>query len=587
MSDDRFDVEVNAARERLDWLSQRVGDLPASERALAGEMLEAFAVSVEGLQAAGEVLQQKNQELPDMTEAVQANLERMRTLQQISQQNQFLQTVLDSLAHPFYVINVADYTVEVANNAARADQLQGKATCFALLHGRSRPCETDNYPCPLQELLNTKESTVVEHVHFEKDGHHQYVEIHAFPLADSEGKVTKMIEYTLDITERKEAELALRESESRWRSLTQTSPDHILMLDTDLTVRFANYASPGLTIDELVGKPLYTLVDEFRQSEIKAILEEVLRTGVPARYETVYPSPDDGDLHYESHVARRILPDTDQVVGLTLSARDITERKRTEQALRDSEAKLRALFEILPIGLSVLDHTRNIKLANPALAEILRLSHDEVTNGAYEMRTYLQADGREMQPGDFPSIRAVREQRPVRNVEIGMVKEDGEQIWTSVSAAPLPFDDWRVIVATADITGLKRAEVDLEQARDELELRVDRTNRASCCSSTRCCGPRLPSASRWRRICGEARSAFASSRSTSATSSGSPTWPTISSCTSVPPTRICGARRGRWPTNSPPLFSSPVHPEDRQRMASILETGQVGRASRRAAARAA
>ena len=56
-----------------------------------------------------------------------------------------------------------------------------------------------------------------------------------------------------------------------------------------------------------------------RQAEVRAILEDVLRTGTPARYETVYSSPDGGDIHYESHVARRMLPHTDQIVGLTLS----------------------------------------------------------------------------------------------------------------------------------------------------------------------------------------------------------------------------------------------------------------------------
>jgi PAS domain S-box-containing protein len=139
------------------------------------------------------------------------------------------------------------------------------------------------------------------------------------------------------ITERKQAEEKLRESEARWRSLTETSPDHIFTLDRDLNIQFANFASPGLTVEELIGTTLYTYVDEERRAEIKAILEGVLKTGTPASYETVYHVPDGDDIYYESRVIPRILPGSDRVIGLTLSSRDITVHKRAENALRQAK----------------------------------------------------------------------------------------------------------------------------------------------------------------------------------------------------------------------------------------------------------
>jgi PAS domain-containing protein len=120
----------------------------------------------------------------------------------------------------------------------------------------------------------------MEHMHVNKEGEFQYVEVHGYPIMDAAGNVTRMIEYALDITKRKQFEEALRESESNWRSLIETSPDHILMLDADLNIQFANFASPGLTIEELIGTPLYTYVDKERQDEVKAILEGVLETGM-------------------------------------------------------------------------------------------------------------------------------------------------------------------------------------------------------------------------------------------------------------------------------------------------------------------
>lgn len=275
-----------------------------------------------------------------ITERMGKVIELVRSKQQQRRQRELLETVLDSLTHPFYVINAQSHIVEMANSAAHAGELRGDVTCYALSHGTDHPCEGAGHPCPLQEVTRIKKPVVVEHVHVGKDGRPQYVEVHGFPIVDTEGNVVQIIEYTLDTTERSQAELALRESESRWRSLTQTSPDHILMLDTDLTIQFANYASPGLTIDDLIGMPLYTLVDDPRQAEIKGILEKVLRTGDPARYETVYRSPDGGVIYYESHVAPRTLAHTGQVIGLTLSARDITERKRANAALRQARDEL-------------------------------------------------------------------------------------------------------------------------------------------------------------------------------------------------------------------------------------------------------
>jgi PAS domain S-box-containing protein len=144
----------------------------------------------------------------------------------------------------------------------------------------------------------------------------------------------RAIEYTLDITERKQAEEALRESEARWRSVTETSPDHVILLDADLNIEFLNYPSPGLTMEELIGTPLYTYVTEENQQEVKGILEHVLETGEPASYETSYSTPDGDTIYYESRVVSRIVEG--KIAGLAVNARDITEHKRAEQALRDA-----------------------------------------------------------------------------------------------------------------------------------------------------------------------------------------------------------------------------------------------------------
>lgn len=146
--------------------------------------------------------------------------ERMRAEQHVRQQHQFLQNVLDSLSHPFYVINARNWTVELANRAAYAGMLPGDITCHALMHGRDQPCEPKN-PCPLEEIKSTKVPVVLEHVHVGEDGERRDVEVRGFPILDGEDNVVQMIEYTLDITERKRAEARLRQSEARLAALEE------------------------------------------------------------------------------------------------------------------------------------------------------------------------------------------------------------------------------------------------------------------------------------------------------------------------------------------------------------------------------
>jgi PAS domain S-box-containing protein len=283
----------------------------------------------------GDVIRDENGKAERMLGVVRDITERKQAEEQLRQQSQFLASVLESLTHPFYVVQVADYTIQMANTAAYQGSLPEQTTCYALSHGRSRPCSEAGQVCPIDEIKRTKKPVTVEHVHYDADGSPRIMEVRGYPLFDEEGNVSRVIEYSLDVTERKLAEEALRESEARWRSVTEHSPDHIVTLDTDLNIEFVNFASPGLTVEELIGTPLHTYVSEERQPEIRRILENVLETAEPCSYETEYFTPDGSTIYYESRVVPRIVDD--RVIGLAVSARDMTEHRRGQQALREAK----------------------------------------------------------------------------------------------------------------------------------------------------------------------------------------------------------------------------------------------------------
>jgi PAS domain S-box-containing protein len=282
--------------------------------------------------------------------------------------------------------------------------------------------------------------------------------------------------YGLDITTRKKAEEALRASEERFRLVADythdweywTSPNGEYLYISPACERITGYPPERFYDDPGLLRSIVHPDDRF-------ILEEHLHESYqahPMRAIDFRIVTCDGRERWINHVCQPVYGADGTWLGYRSSNRDITGRKQAEQSLYESEQKLRALFDILPVGVSILDDSHNVQLSNPTLARILRLSQDQLRNGEYGARTYLRDDGSEMSPDEFPSSRAVSEQRLIRDVEIEIVKQDGSRIWTNVSAVPLPFTDWRIILTMTDITSQKQAESAVRQARDELETRV-------------------------------------------------------------------------------------------------------------------
>lgn len=131
--------------------------------------------------------------------------------QDIKKKNEFLESVLDALGHPFYVINAEDYSIVLANKASGFGDLSTARplTCFQLTHNSDKPCNCENHPCPLEIIKKTGKPVTLEHVHFDSQGQPRNVEIHGYPITDSSGRLVQTIEYVLDITYRKNAEREL------------------------------------------------------------------------------------------------------------------------------------------------------------------------------------------------------------------------------------------------------------------------------------------------------------------------------------------------------------------------------------------
>jgi two-component system cell cycle sensor histidine kinase/response regulator CckA len=270
--------------------------------------------------------------------------------------------------------------------------------------------------------------------------------------------------------ELRRAQEALEASRARYFDLYDLAPVGYLTVGEEGLILEANLTAAtllGVARGALLKQPLSRFILPEDQDIYYRHRKQLFETGEPQVCELRMVRVDGSPFwaRMEAAVAQdagRGAP----VCRVTMS--DITKRRRAEEALRESEEKLRLLFEILPVGLSVLDAERKITIMNPALGHILDISHAGLLRGDYTRRTYLRPDGTPMPAQEFASVRAVKEQRAVHHVETGVVKKDGRVVWTDVSAVHVDFSDWKVAIVTTDITERKQA----EEERERLLARV-------------------------------------------------------------------------------------------------------------------
>ncbi len=128
----------------------------------------------------------------------------------LQKQREFFNMVIESFPYPFYIINVRDYSIVIANSAAFDGTNWTGLSCYELIHKKGKPCNDKKYTCLIKKIIKTKKTMIVEHIHYDKEGNRRYYEVHGYPIFDENGNVTQIIEYALDITDRKEAEKAIK-----------------------------------------------------------------------------------------------------------------------------------------------------------------------------------------------------------------------------------------------------------------------------------------------------------------------------------------------------------------------------------------
>jgi len=247
-------------------------------------------------------------------------------------ERQLFYDVLETI--PAYVVLLTpDYHAAFANRTfkERFGESQGRR-CFEFLFGRSEPCEV----CETYTVLKTMAPHEWEWAG--PDGRIYFV--HDFPFTDVNGTAF-ILEMGIDITRRKEAEQALREASFYTRNLIEANLDPLVTISSDGKIRDANLATEmitGVPRDELIGNDFSDCFTE--PGKAREVYLRVFREGLIRDYPLAirHRSGKVTDVLYNATLYRN---QTGIVQGVIAAARDITERKRIEEELRDKETQLR------------------------------------------------------------------------------------------------------------------------------------------------------------------------------------------------------------------------------------------------------
>ena len=299
------------------------------------------------------------------------------------------------------------------------------------------------------------------------------------PARDEANEVIGVSVAVVDITARKLAEEALKESEDHYRHAVELNPQIPWTTSADFTeidVSPSWQKLTGMSAEEISHdgwlKALHPEDVERAQIAVGASIE----SGVPLDLELRIRRADGVWIWIRSR-GSALRDASGKILRWYGSMEDIDDRKKMEQALIESEALLKAVFDAVPVGIVIAEApTGRILISNPQAESILRqpvIVAESIEN--YRDAGALHPDGRPMAPSEHPLARAIVTGDPVGPEEFLYRGPDGSDAWVRATAAPVRSRDGQIlggVVALLDIDDPKREKQALLDRISELEKQL-------------------------------------------------------------------------------------------------------------------
>jgi PAS domain S-box-containing protein len=302
----------------------------------------------------------------------------------------------------------------------------------------------------------TYDSSRLRHLQL-RDTAFAVLDVTVSPVLDANGRVVYGIIQHVDITERKQMEQALREREARYAALFEHNPIETIVVDLDGRIQAFNRAKreSGDRLPQ-IGEVMYRDYAGKHTTDMHGELMHCIQSGELRRY------PE--QLYGERSLTIAIAPFAN---GAIITSQDITEHKRAEEALKESESRLRIIIESSKDGIILFDgKTRKVMFGNAAMAELLGCSREDLVGRSVPFRH--PTEERESIEQEF--------QKHVRgeisfSAGIPVFRDDGSVFEADISSRLLMLEGRSYISAFfRDITERKRAEDSLRNSEEHLRM---------------------------------------------------------------------------------------------------------------------
>lgn len=287
------------------------------------------------------------------------------------------------------------------------------------------------------------------------------------------------------VLQRQLAEQAFRRSEQRFIEFADAAPAMLWVTEADGACSFLSrgwYAFTGQTEDAGLGFG-WTLAihPDDRQAASRAFLEaNEQKKGFSLEHRLLHA---DGTYRWVIDLGRPRLSPGGDFLGFVGNVFDISDRKRAERALHETQGLLSTVFEALPVGIAVVGQDGRLRLSNREMHQYLPTGIMPSLDDARHQRwRAVDAAGEPLAREDFAGARALRGERVVPGIETLYTKDDGSEIWTQVAAVPLADPDGQPngqVTIVTNIDAFKRTEAALRQSDASQRALFDEVTRSN------------------------------------------------------------------------------------------------------------